>query len=148
MHEHKWPDCGSVGRKSVLVIDDDPLILDVSTLILEQAGFKVLVANEPHLGIERFRENAAWLDAVILDLAMPKFDGEKVLAELRRIRADVPVILTSGYLLEEVHRRFVGSALTRFMPKPYRPNELIAAVRAALKSVHRETPPGGTVNRT
>ena len=59
------------------------------------------------------------MDCVILDLTMPEMGGEEVFRELRRLRSDICVILSSGYNEEDVTQRFVGQGLAGFIQKPY-----------------------------
>ena len=61
---------------------------------------------------------------MLLDLTMPKKDGEETFKELRQIRPDVPVILSSGYDEEEIIEKFAGAGLSGFVQKPYRFQEL------------------------
>ena len=65
---------------------------------------------------------------------MPHMDGEEAFRELRRIRADVCAILSSGYSEEDVVERFDGKGLAGFIQKPYQSKDLIAAMRHALES--------------
>ena len=65
---------------------------------------------------------------------MPEMNGDEVFRELRRIRDDVGVILSSGYDEEEVTSRFAGRGLAGFLQKPYRPNTLVAKVGELLKA--------------
>ena len=68
---------------------------------------------------------------VLLDLTMPRMDGEETYRELRRIRPDVKVIIASGYSEQEISRRFAGQDLAGFIEKPFQ----MAALNAKLRSV-------------
>jgi len=65
--------------------------------MLQNFGFTPILAGDGVEGVECFRRHAAELRLVLLDLTMPRMDGEEALAEMRRINPDVPVILISGY---------------------------------------------------
>jgi len=121
------------GSGTVLVIDDEPSVRDVARAILEKAGFEVLVAASGREGLERFRACADRIVAVLLDMTMPDLAGEEVFAELRSIRPDVPVILSSGYNEQDATRRFAPAGLAGFIQKPYLPADLLSKVRAALR---------------
>jgi len=121
------------GSGTVLVIDDEPSVRDVARAILERAGFEVLVAASGREGLERFRACADRIVAVLLDMTMPDLAGEEVFAELRSIRPDVPVILSSGYNEQDATRRFAPAGLAGFIQKPYLPADLLSKVRAALR---------------
>ena len=123
---------GFRGSGTVLVIDDELSVRDVACAILERAGFDVLVAASGREGLERFRAGADRIVAVLLDRTMPDLAGEEVFAELRSIRPDVPVILSSGYNEQDATCRFVPAGLAGFVQKPYLPADLLLKVRAAL----------------
>jgi two-component system cell cycle sensor histidine kinase/response regulator CckA len=116
----------------VLVIDDEDLVCNAMKSILERRGFAVAVANDGVAGVQRFRDNPAEIALVILDLTMPKQSGEETLRQLRAIRQDIPVILSSGYSEVEATRRFVGKGLASFLQKPFTMVQLLGAVEAAL----------------
>ncbi len=120
------------GSGTILVVDDEQTVRAVAKMILEEFGFDVLTANDGAQAVEVFREHAKQIDAVLLDMTMPRLSGEEVFTELRRIRPDVPVVLSSGYNEEEATARFTGKGLAGFLQKPYRPNALIQKLRELL----------------
>jgi len=69
--------------------------------------------------LETFRKRGGDIDCVILDLTMPEMGGEEVFRELRRLRDDVSVILSSGYDEQEVIQHFTAEGLAGFVQKPY-----------------------------
>ncbi len=81
--------------------------------------------------IETFRKYSGSIDCVLLDLNMPKSNGEEVHRELRAIREDVPIILMSGYTEEHILRQFAGVRVTGFLQKPIAAANLIAMMNAA-----------------
>jgi CheY-like chemotaxis protein len=109
------------GSGTVLVVDDEDAVRAVARQILESVGFDVLVAADGHEAIETFRHQREKITAVFLDVTMPKMDGVETFRELRRLAADVRVILTSGYS----EHRLTDEGLAGFIQKPYRPAELI-----------------------
>ena len=119
-------------RKTILFVDDEELIRNAVEMMLEQAGFNVLVAANGQLAIDVFRERHADITAVILDLTMPVLDGEQTFRELRLIRPDARVILSSGYTTLEVSRRFPPGQLAGFLKKPFDSNELMVVLSHAL----------------
>jgi CheY-like chemotaxis protein len=117
---------------TVLLVDDDQSVLDVASSMLERLGFAVLTASDGQEGLEVFRERAAEIDCVLLDLTMPRLSGEEVFREMRRIQSDVRVILSSGYNEQEVTQRFVGKGLAGFVQKPYTLAKLQEILRRVL----------------
>ncbi|MCP3918381.1 MAG: response regulator [bacterium] len=121
------------GEGTVLVVDDDDLLRDLATRILTQAGFGVLLAKDGVQAIEVAGREHDRISLVLLDMTMPGLDGAETLIALRQIRADVPVLVTSGYNKQDAPRSARGEGATGFIKKPYRPRELIAAVRELLE---------------
>jgi len=72
------------------------------------------------------------LVAVLLDLTMPRMNGEECFHEIRRLRDDVPVILASGYNEQDLTQRFVGRGFADFLQKPYRRPQLAAKLKVVL----------------
>ena len=87
--------------------------------MLEHLGFEVITAADGREALERFHERPEEIACVVLDLTMPRMDGEEAFRELRRLRGDVCVILSSGYNEQEVVNRFAGKGLAGFIQKPY-----------------------------
>ncbi len=118
---------------TVLVADDEEVVLAMARRILEGAGFEVLTARDGREAVDVFRRWGDGIAAVLLDLTMPRLSGEEALRLLRDVRPDIPVVLTSGYSESEIAVRFEGVPLEGFLQKPFRPHELIDRIRAALE---------------
>jgi CheY-like chemotaxis protein len=82
--------------------------------------------------LDIFRQHHERIVCVLLDLTMPKMSGEEVLAQLRRIAPDIPVILTSGYTEEETMRRVAGQRVFGFVQKPDPLDGVIARLQQAV----------------
>ena len=121
------------GSGVILIIDDEKTVRNVTRLMLERAGFKVLEASDGKEGVEIFRENKNDIRAVLLDLTMPVMDGEETFRKLREIQETVPVILSSGYREQNATERFSGKGLAGFIQKPYRASDLIDKIREILE---------------
>jgi CheY-like chemotaxis protein len=120
-------------RGTILVVDDESGMRNLAGAILENSGFTVLTACDGGDAIRVFRLHAGEVVAIVLDLTMPVMNGEEAAVELRRIRAGVPIILSSGYSEQEVVARFAGKGLAGFLQKPYEPAELTEALQKALE---------------
>ncbi|MDH3642025.1 MAG: response regulator transcription factor, partial [Gammaproteobacteria bacterium] len=92
--------------------------------------FAVITAANGQEGIDLFREHPEDINLVILDLNMPRLDGEETFWELRQIKPDVKVILTSGYDEQEATSAFVGKGLAGFVAKPFLAHDLLKAIKA------------------
>jgi PAS domain S-box-containing protein len=121
-----------------LVIDDDDAVRLVTKRVLKLHGFDVLEAENGRRGIEVFGAHADSIGVVILDMTMPDMDGEETFRELKRVRADVRVLLSSGYSEQEAMEPFAGQGLAGFLQKPFNANQLAAKVIAALTAVPDE----------
>ena len=116
----------------ILVVDDEESVRTFAKRLLERHGFSVVTAKDGREAMEVFQARCDEIVAVVLDLTMPHMGGEETFRELRRLRADVRVILTSGYNEQEVTNRFVGKGLAGFVEKPFGPGKLIGVVRQVL----------------
>jgi PAS domain S-box-containing protein len=121
------------GQGTILVVDDEETVRRLSRRILERAGYKVFTASDGTEGLELYRQYADTIDLVLLDMTMPRLGGEAAFRELRRIRSDVRVLLSSGYNEQEATSGFAGKGLSGFIQKPYTPDELYAAISRVLK---------------
>jgi signal transduction histidine kinase/ActR/RegA family two-component response regulator len=128
---------GRKGQGLILLVDDEQLVRSVGTRILHRMGFRILTASSGLEAIEIFRSHRDEITCVLLDLSMMDFDGAKVFAELRKIRHDVPVIISSGYNRADVMTNFVGPDVPAgFLQKPYQAETLAAELRALLEARH------------
>lgn len=84
----------STAAKTLLCIDDEPNILTLRKLVLQSAGYEVLVADNGQDGISLFQSNI--VHGVVLDYVMPKMDGGQVASALKRIESSIPIILVSA----------------------------------------------------
>jgi PAS domain S-box-containing protein len=102
-----------------LLVDDDARVRAVTELLLREVGFDVVATATGRDAIREFERRAAEVRVVVLDVTMPDLGGDQVLCELRRRRADIPVLLCSGYSRDEMRDRFSSEDLTTFLQKPY-----------------------------
>lgn len=117
---------------TVLVIDDETAIRNLVKQMLETMGFSVITAPDGEMGVKKYRQRAEDISLVIVDMTMPKMDGEEVYNEIRKINADARIILSSGYNEQITVDRFAGGGLSGFIQKPYRYDDLVGAIRKAL----------------
>jgi signal transduction histidine kinase/CheY-like chemotaxis protein len=121
------------GSGTVLVIDDEEIVRRTARATLERFGYKVVMAEDGRQGLDEFRRLAGRVDVVLLDMTMPVMSGEETFRELRLIRPDVQVVLSSGYNEVEAIRHFAGKGLAGFIQKPYTAARLAQAIRSVLK---------------
>ncbi|MBI2354127.1 MAG: response regulator [Deltaproteobacteria bacterium] len=128
------PESNWRGNGTLLLVDDEETIRALGCEMLEMLGFNVLTAGNGREALDVYQARGGEIAAVILDLTMPRMDGEETFRELRRIRPDVRVIMSSGYNEQEVSQRFIGKGLAGFVQKPYNLAALGAALRQALET--------------
>jgi len=115
------------GSGTVLLVDDEETVRGIGGEMLRELGFEVVTANDGRDALEIFRERSD-ISFVILDLTMPHMDGEQCFREMRRLKPDVKVIMSSGYNEQEVTQKFVGKGLAGFIQKPYKLSVLKEAI--------------------
>lgn len=119
---------------NVLVIDDEPSILEIIQIGLEKDGHFVTVVKEPEFLLEK---NIKFYDIILLDIMMPKKDGYRVLQELRQI-TDSPIIFLTAISTEEAIAHGLGLGADDYLTKPFRISELRARIKAHLRRENRE----------
>ena len=104
----------------VLLVDDEEPLRLLETQMFGALGYEVLPAADGQEAVELYAARWHEIDLVVLDLTMPRMDGEQTLRELRRINPVARVIMSSGYDEQDVSARFAGKGLAGFLQKPYR----------------------------
>jgi len=130
--EKKEPSGTWHGSGTVLLVDDEETVLSVGRRMLELLGFSVLTASNGIEALSVFREHGASIACVILDLTMPMMNGVETFRELKQVRPDIKVIISSGYSEYEISERFAGNTVSGFVQKPYHFEEFAAKLREVL----------------
>jgi DNA-binding NtrC family response regulator len=99
---------------------------------LEFDGYKVIEAEDGGDGLAAFMRHRSSISIVLLDWTMPRMDGAEVLAEIRKVAPEMPVVLMSGYPEAEAAETFSGEELAGFLSKPCSVKEVVTVVRKAL----------------
>ena len=103
----------------ILLVDDEEVVLDVGTQMLEKIGYSVFKAQNGKEAIAIFREYRAKVDLVILDLRMPEMDGECAYELLKEIKPDVKVLISSGCSLRDRNTQNLKYGCSGFIQKPF-----------------------------
>lgn len=112
------------GTGTVLLVDDEKLILDVGQAMLEALGYTVFLANSGQEGISSVSDNNGAVDLVILDMIMPGMDGGEAFDRIRDIDSSLPVILSSGYSLNDQADSIIARGCNGFLQKPFNISDL------------------------
>jgi CheY-like chemotaxis protein len=125
---------GAAERKPavVMLVDDEETVRNVTGRMLERMNMEVLFARDGREAVEVFKRNVDRIQLVLLDLTMPYMGGEETLHEIRKIRADMPVIFASGIYVEDTEREYGDLDLAGFIQKPYKMADLRQKIEATL----------------
>ena len=121
------------GSGTILVVDDEERVRRVAGMMLEELGFSVIVAEDGEQAVEIFKKEHKRIDAVLLDMTMPRMNGEQAFRNMRRIQPDACIILSSGFNKPDVKGAFSAKGLAGFMQKPYTVNALRNKLREVLE---------------
>ncbi len=118
-------------RLTLLLVDDEPLIIDVCGAVLRSSGYNVIAAGNAKLGLSLFREHSHSIDLVISDLFMPGSGGSEMVSEMTLENSAVKFIFMSGYGAGKVIPFNLEPAF-HLITKPFTSDQLLQAVRIAL----------------
>lgn len=117
----------------VLIVDDDPIVVESCRRILAAEGFHLTIAGNAESAISILASDAS-VDMILTDIKMPKQDGFQLIAYTSAAHPDLPVLMMTGYLTPETVERGRQSGADGFIAKPFTPDELVTAVRNTVKS--------------
>ena len=123
----KWRSSGKI-----LFVDDEETIRQVGNSLLKLLGFEALLAADGLEAIRTFKEHAADLRLVLLDMSMPRMDDYEVFRELRKIRADIIAIICSSHNITDDVDRPDCKDIAGFIQKPYQLSTLSRKIREVL----------------
>ena len=122
------------GSGTVLVVDDESLVLTMAETILSDFGYTVLTATNGQKALNLLNQPGTKVDLVITDLVMPGMGGRELAEHIRQLNPRLPVMPTSGYVLPEDKKNGAG-----YLQKPFTSTELLLKVKAALQSANQLT---------
>ena len=111
-------------HKTVLIIDDEELVIEICETMLLRLGHRVVKANSGFEALNIFEDHKNQIDLVILDMYMPEMNGQQLLGELRQIDHHVKVLLSSGGLTDLEEKEIINRGFNGFIRKPYNMNSL------------------------
>lgn len=116
------------GSGVILVADDEEYILLLAKSILEKSGYTVITAEDGEDAVKKFIKYKDEITAILLDLVMPKKSGEQVYNEIKALKPEIKVLMTSGFKLDERVSAAVRSGINGFIQKPYTLEKLSKAI--------------------
>jgi len=115
----------------ILVVDDEPAVCRATRIVLERHGYRVLTAANGEDALEVFRSQGLDISLVLTDVMMPAMDGIALIGELRRERADVKIVATTGMISADKLRELAARGVMELLQKPSSPNDLLEIVSRA-----------------
>ena len=119
---------------TILLVDDEDIIIDVAQELLKKIGYKVLTAKSGTAAIELYKANQDEIDMVILDMIMPVMDGGETYDRLKEINPDIKVLLSSGYSIDGQASEIIQRGCNGFIQKPFNMKDLSQTIREILSS--------------
>jgi len=120
-------------RRTILVVEDERLMLRLLRRVLSSSGYQVLTAADGEEAINIYRRHRREIDLVLLDLGLPKISGVEVFGMMKEANPAVCVVVASGYLERETKNKMHEAGVIQFVDKPY-------MIDKVLESLERCTP--------
>ena len=127
----------SKGSETVLLVDDEQMIIDVGSQLLEKLGYKVYTAASGEEALEIYKGNKDDIDIVLLDVIMPGMHGGETYDRLKALNADVRVLLSSGYGINRQINEILERGCNGFIQKPFNMKQLSRKIRKSGRQVTR-----------
>jgi CheY-like chemotaxis protein len=120
------------GTETLLLVDDEDMIVDVGCEIIKKLGYKSLTAKSGEEAIEIYEKNRDKIDMVILDMIMPEMGGGETYNRLKEINPDIKVLLSSGYSINGLATEILDRGCNGFIQKPFKLVDLSKKIRTIL----------------
>ena len=121
-------------KHSILVVDDEPMALELLHSVLTDAGYEVAVAQSGFESLDLFRRDTHAFDLILTDLSMPLMDGEETFERLRQMSPTVNVVLMAGFVDSGRLEKMMNNGLSGFVGKPFAPVEILAVVTSVISA--------------
>ena len=125
-------------KHSILVVDDEPMALELLHGVLSDAGYEVAVAQSGFESLDLFRRDTHAFDLILTDLSMPLMDGEETFERLRQMSPTVNVVLMAGFVDSGRLEKMMNKRLSGFVGKPFAPVEILAVVTSVISAVDQK----------
>ena len=122
------------GTETVLLVDDEDMLVDIGRQMLEALGYQVMVARTGKEAVEIYEKHHDSIDMVILDMIMPDMGGAQACDRMKEISPDIKILVASGYSIEGQARRTLARGCDGFIQKPFSLKQLSEKIRGILDS--------------
>ncbi len=117
------------GTETILIVDDEPVILNVARDLLQALGYKIHTAQDGATALDIYEQSMNKIDLVILDMVMPEMGGGEIFDELKKINPGVKVLLSSGYSINGQASRIISRGCVGFIQKPFTIRDIASQLR-------------------
>ena len=124
--------CEPLIGQRILLIDDEEVVREIGSEMLESLGLNCITAENGEQGIRKYRELQEEIAAIILDIEMPGITGDKVFDQLKEINPDLKILVTSGYAKSFLETKYFQRKLDHFMPKPFQLKQLCTKLKTLI----------------
>ena len=121
------------GKETVLLVDDEDMIIDVAQRMLDKLGYKVFTARDGKEAVEIFRKHKEEIDVIVLDMIMPKMSGGEAFDQIKKIAPEIKVLLSSGYSINGQASEILNRGCNGFIQKPFNLQNLSKSLRTILE---------------
>ena len=132
MREKKPTERLMKGEETVLLVDDEAMILDVGRQMLEKMGYEVITADSGKAALDIYRKKKDDISLVILDIIMPEMGGGETYDKMKKVNPDIRVLLSSGYSIDGEATEILKRGCNGFIQKPFSVSGLSLKLREIL----------------
>ncbi|MEE8299989.1 MAG: PAS domain S-box protein [Desulfatiglandales bacterium] len=130
--EKRLPEKILKGKETILLVDDEDMIIDVGQEVLRALGYRVLIARGGKEAVELYKKNWDKIDMVLLDMVMPDMGGGETYDRMREINPDIKVLLLSGYSIDGQAKEILDRGCDGFIQKPFNMRQLSQMIKDVL----------------
>jgi PAS domain S-box-containing protein len=123
---------GTGGTETILIVEDEELLIEMVRLLLESKGYKVITAKDGSEAIKLYKRHKKVIDVVLTDMGLPEMTGMYVFKKLKEINPKVCVICASGFFEPDVKHELYKSGVKGIVQKPYTPDDILRKLREVL----------------
>jgi len=124
----------SNGEETVLLVEDEPMILELLKEVLESGGYKVMTAQNGEEAVEMYTRSKEQIAVVLSDMGLPKLGGWEAFQRMKKVNPRVKAILASGYLDPHLRTEMIKGGARDFIQKPYVPDQILKRIREVIDS--------------
>lgn len=121
-------------KETILLVDDEDMIIEIGSRILEKLGYNVMCAKSGKEGIALYKVKKEEVNLVILDMVMPDMGGAEIFDVLKSVNKDIKILIASGYNMDDDGGELISKGCNGFIQKPFRMEEISRKIREILDS--------------